>query len=139
MPSLLVPTDDSTSAIRAVDHAIAHAIATDSEVHVLHVQPHAPVYGMIGAYRAGMDKVSDERSRTILAAAARRLKRAGVRHTVHTANGEVAPTIVTTAQRLGCDGIIMGTRGVGGLAKRVLGSVAASVVDLTELPVTLVK
>ena len=53
--------------------------------------------------------------------------------------GPVAPTIADYAAEQGCDSIVMGTHGRGGLADLFLGSVAAKVIHLTRLPVTLIK
>jgi nucleotide-binding universal stress UspA family protein len=55
------------------------------------------------------------------------------------AEGDVAPTIAQRADALGCEAIIMGTRGSGRIANLVMGSTAMMVVHLTSLPVTLVK
>ncbi|HET9042709.1 MAG TPA: universal stress protein, partial [Burkholderiales bacterium] len=38
-----------------------------------------------------------------------------------------------------CEGIVMGTRGLGSVATLVLGSVAHKVLHLTHVPITLVK
>ena len=43
------------------------------------------------------------------------------------------------AEELGCDEIIMGTRGMGAIGNLVMGSVATKVVHLAGIPVTLVK
>ena len=47
--------------------------------------------------------------------------------------------IVKRPEELNCDGIVMGTRGMGAIGNLVMGSVATKVVHLTKLPVTLVK
>ena len=47
--------------------------------------------------------------------------------------------IADSAEREGCDAIVMGTRGMGSIGSLMLGSVATKVVHLTKLPVTLVK
>ena len=48
-------------------------------------------------------------------------------------------TIVAFAEDVGADEIVMGTRGLGGLAGLLLGSVATEVISLAKVPVTLVK
>ena len=53
--------------------------------------------------------------------------------------GSVPHAIVKRAEDLGCDGIVMGTRGMGAIGDLVMGSVATKVIHLTKLPVTLVK
>jgi nucleotide-binding universal stress UspA family protein len=137
--SILVAVDGSNNARRAVDYAAAQAKVAASEVHLLNVQAIPDHYGMVGAYRTELRKLAGEHSRAILDAARKRLKRAGVPHTVHTAYGNIAPAIVRTARRFKCGSIVMGTRGLGPVATLVLGSVARAVVHLSSVPVTLVK
>jgi nucleotide-binding universal stress UspA family protein len=50
----------------------------------------------------------------------------------------VAATVVAHAKEHGCDGIIMGTRGMGS-SEALLGSIARQVIYLAEVPVTVVK
>jgi nucleotide-binding universal stress UspA family protein len=53
--------------------------------------------------------------------------------------GDVPTAIAACAEERGCDGIVMGTRGMSAIANLVLGSVATEVIHLTRSPVTLVK
>jgi nucleotide-binding universal stress UspA family protein len=53
--------------------------------------------------------------------------------------GDVPKALVAYAEAKGCDGIVMGTRGLGAIGNLVLGSVATKVIHLTRLPVTLIK
>ncbi|MDP1535845.1 MAG: universal stress protein, partial [Burkholderiales bacterium] len=64
---------------------------------------------------------------------------ARVPHETHVVRGPVAETIVRHARSLRCGEIVMGTRGMGDVARLVLGSVATRVVRLSRVPVTLVK
>ena len=67
------------------------------------------------------------------------LKEAGVPYATEILRGPIASTIAERADALGCDGIVMGTRGMTALKNLVLGSVATKVVHASQLPVTLVK
>ena len=53
--------------------------------------------------------------------------------------GDPAPTIVTLADEIGCDTIVMGTRGLGGLAALALGSVTRKILHLSKLPVICIQ
>ncbi len=53
--------------------------------------------------------------------------------------GAPADAILKFAKLRCCDQIVMGTRGLGAVAGLVLGSVAMKVVQLADIPVTLVK
>lgn len=67
------------------------------------------------------------------------LAAAGVPHKAKVVIGDAPHEIVEYAKAYHCDGIVMGTRGLGNVATLVLGSVAHKVLHLTHIPVTLVK
>jgi nucleotide-binding universal stress UspA family protein len=62
-----------------------------------------------------------------------------VPHQLHVKIGMPGDTIAKEAEVLGCQSIVMGSRGHGALASLVLGSVALRVIHLAHVPVTLVK
>lgn len=142
MRKLMVPIDGSESAMHALDHAIALAKDRSGlELSLLNVHPDPIVYGEIQVY-VPMDRVLDEQrksSEALLAPAAEKVKAAGVPCTTEIESGDAATTIARRADALHCDGIVMGTRGMGAVANLLLGSVAAKVVHLANVPVTLVK
>lgn len=54
--------------------------------------------------------------------------------------GDPAPQLQALAQRHGCDGIVMGARGMGFLRSALMGSVSAAVLHSSStIPVTIVK
>jgi len=56
----------------------------------------------------------------------------------HVSVGEAAETILAFAKDLGCDQIVIGTRGLGAVSSLVLGSVANEVARHATIPVTLI-
>jgi nucleotide-binding universal stress UspA family protein len=64
---------------------------------------------------------------------------ASVSCSTHVSVGLPAEEIIAHAARHGCDGIWMGTRGLGAVTALVLGSIAQQVIHLAQVPVTLVK
>ena len=64
---------------------------------------------------------------------------AGVNFTTAVLIGDVPKVLANYAEENGCDGIVMGTRGMGAIGNLVLGSIATKVIHLTKVPVTLVK
>ncbi|MDH3214597.1 MAG: universal stress protein [Myxococcales bacterium] len=74
-----------------------------------------------------------------LAAAAARVAEAGVGGTSHLREVPAAPAIADTAQELGADLIVMGTRGHTGLKHIVLGSVAERTLRIAPCSVLTVK
>jgi len=83
-------------------------------------------------------KSSDAAAERALAAVEALLKAASVPYTSKTVRGYVGSMIVAYAKEQQCDAIVMGTRGMGS-TEQLLGSVARQVIQLAEVPVTLVK
>lgn len=137
---ILVPTDDSPSALRAADHVINLARrGLAIEVHLLTVQ--APLRGtatlLIG--KAAREDYHREEGMKVLAGARERLEKAGLPVHLHVGVGDPGETVLAFARRLNCQQIVMGTRGLGGFTGMVIGSVANHVISEGEFPVTLVR
>ncbi len=125
---ILVATGGSPWSDMAVDHAIMLAQSQRFSVCLLHVMP--------GRRRHA---AAEAEGQTILARAEARATSASVATTVVLANGDVPTTIVDTAIRQDCDGIILGSRGAAGLKRLMLGSISNAVAVKTPLPVLIVK
>jgi nucleotide-binding universal stress UspA family protein len=142
MRKVLVPIDGSENALRALKHALARARESGPlQLHLLTVHPEPVVYGEIQVYvsRERMEELQTQHSLDIVQPAIAAAEAAGASYTSEILTGDTAPTIARRAEELGCDEIVMGTRGMGAVGNLVLGSVATKVVHLTKLPVTLVK
>jgi nucleotide-binding universal stress UspA family protein len=119
------------------------ADATDSELHVVHVGV-VPIFlksypGTLGYYDKLYEQI-EEMSRELLRKQTWRVKAAG--GTVagaHLRMGEVALEIVALAEELGADLIVMGSRGLGGVRRALMGSVSDSVVRHAHCPVLVVR
>ncbi|MDO9625404.1 MAG: universal stress protein [Pseudomonas sp.] len=143
MRKILVAFDGSESSKRALQYVIdfARDHAATLEVHLLNVQ-HEPV--LYGEYVTG--EIIDQLQQSLLTSAAQtlewpadQLKAAGISHTAHTALGNVAAQVSEFVGQLGCDTVVMGTRGLGSFTGMLLGSVAARVIHEVSVPVLLVK
>ncbi len=140
MSTLLVAVDGSASALRAVEHAALAAKRASAEVCVVNVQlPIRLGQPMKDADRAEIDRYQQAEGQLILDAAMVVLRDRGIAHHGRVAVGEVAQTIVGTAQELGAEQIVMGSRGMSALPNLVLGSNASKVIHLAQVPVTIVK
>lgn len=137
----LVPVDGSAVSLKPVTWLVMHLDDWKEApaIHLLNVQPALPQD--IGRFIAA-EQLRDyhrEEGRKALAAAEQQLKAAGLEVHAHVAVGEVAETIVDYAAKESCDQILIGTRGHTGLGGTLLGSAAAKVAHLTQVPLLLIR
>ena len=143
MFNVLVPVDGSEASNRAVEHVLKRiGLCKDAvEIHLLNVQRGVPGGSAVSSH-VGHDALRQHHqaeAMNALTPAMRKLDASGVRYVHHIAVGEPAEVIVQFAKENHCDEILMGTRGLGGAASLLLGSVATKVIHLAEMPVMLVK
>ncbi len=139
---ILLAVDGSAAAGRATQRLIdmrqdlADPDALD--LHVLHVQ--RPVSGDVSSFVASksLGEYYRELGDEALAPSRKLLDAAGVAYSADQRVGLPGETIAKEAAARSCDLIIMGTRGRGGAAT-LLGSVAQTALDRSEIPVLLVK
>jgi nucleotide-binding universal stress UspA family protein len=142
MNKVLVPFDGSESAVRALQYLLdLPAAALPAELHLLNVQEFPPLYG---EFMTSLD-VSQFRDaqvgqgRKTLEPAIEKVSAARLPFQSHVLLGNIEQVVVEQAAKLGCDHIVMGTRGHGALKGLIIGSVATKVIHLAKVPVTLVK
>lgn len=128
---VLVATGGSPWSDIAVEHALALAGAYDFEVVLLHVIPERR------RFRGG-DPNSDEGT-SILALAEARAEALGVSYMSILTQGPVSSKIVEVADEQDCDSIILGSRGLGGWKRLMLGSISNVVAAKASRPVLVVK
>lgn len=140
MPELLVPFDNSPSALRALDYAAAWAGARDDVgLHVLTVLDSVGLDTQELIDPVEIERVLNAEARQQQQAARERLDPTGVRCVYHAQAGSPARVIADYARDHSLDHIIMGTRGLGRIAGLLMGSVANKVLQDVDCPVTLVK
>ena len=139
MRKILVPIDGSGNSARVVHEVLrlATALREPLEVHLVNVQP--PFPGTITGVAAEARQYHEEQSGLAFAGACKALEGAGAKYTKHALVGDPARIVAQLVDELKCDQVIMGTRGMGVIANMLMGSVAAKVLHLVSVPVTLVK
>lgn len=138
---ILIPVDGSDRSLAAVRYAagpLAHGTG-DLEIHLLNVQPPLPSAATTFIDPAIVRDFHRDEGAKALAGARALLDEAGLQYVSHTAVGEAAETIAAYAEQRDCTGIVMATRGLGRAAGLLLGSVAHKVLQLSNVPITLVK
>jgi nucleotide-binding universal stress UspA family protein len=138
----LVPSDGSEASRRAIDQAVSLAARLGARITFLHVHPSAPLP------LTGLGESLDARtlelliaaglqeSERILAEASDQAERAGVPYQCERVPGDQPHRgILSTAERLGCDLIVMASRGRRGLQGLLLGSETQRVLAQAPCPV----
>jgi nucleotide-binding universal stress UspA family protein len=138
--SILVPVDGSASSLRALSMACRRARARRGvKVVALNVQPPMPEISETPSEAVAIRDYYDRMFAEVFQKVAGVAKREKVRVKQEMLIGLPAYVIAKQAIRHHADEIVMGTRGHGKIKALFMGSVAMKVVQLSKLPVTLVK
>src|SRR5581483_2157751 len=141
--TIVVGTDGSETAQRAVDTAFALARALDAQLHV--VTAYRPltdreVYerqrGLTPSEAEQVDEAVE--ARALLGRIAKAAAEAGIRMRVHAGLGSPGEVLVEVATEVGADLVIVGSRGMSGV-RRVLGSVPNHVTHHAPCSVLVVR
>ena len=140
---ILLAVDGSKPSLDAVDVVIRSFGELRSKPEVELVTVHLPVPKLprmgMAVGKAQLAKYYEEEGEANLAAAKKRLDAAGIGYKSRILVGPVAETIVKQAGDARCDLICIGSRGMSALGKALLGSTATKVLQVSPLPVLMVK
>ena len=141
---ILLATDGSEEAASAARTAADLAQKTGSELHVVLVELSMAHVGMgppeIADIPAPKQEELDEESQRLLDAQVRQIKADGGTVTqVHLRVGRPDVEIVALAEEIDAGLIVMGSRGLGGIRRALMGSVSDSVVRHAHCPVLVVR
>lgn len=140
---ILIPTDGSDLSIQAGLRAIPLAQLSGAAVTALSVRDSYPYSGVGQANPEGLQNylaAAQTEGRQAAERLAEAAKQAGLASEVlMVENPKASNGIVEAATQCGADLIAMGSHGRSGLAKVVLGSVAADVLALSAVPVLIFK
>ena len=129
---LLVATGGSPWSDMAVDHALKLAQESGLEVCIVSVDA-----SRAAASGASFDDNSP--AKDILANAEARAAASGVAYEAHLAYGDITEAVLETASSRQCDAIVMGSRGMTGLKRLMIGGISNAVAAKSHLPVMIVK
>lgn len=139
---ILLATDGSPDAALAARRAAGLAKAFGSELHVVHVVPVSDPYYLAGEDAEGpsLYEEDEERARKLLDKEVARIEGMGVGvEKEHLKTGEPDAEIVALGEEIDAGTIVLGSRGLGPLARMPVGSVASSVVSHAHCPVLVVR
>jgi nucleotide-binding universal stress UspA family protein len=143
MKRVLVATDGSEGAERAVDYAARLAKSNAAELLIVNIVgfelPDRLIREFTRSQHAWLDELLLSISAETLQKAEDRARSLGAT-TIHRESraGETAQTIIDIAQEKQVDIIVVGKRGAGRVAGLLLGSISQKLVSLAPLPVTVV-
>jgi nucleotide-binding universal stress UspA family protein len=138
---ILVGTDFSASAERALDTALALAAPTLAEVHLIHALEMiaAPPSPYTVAIPEDVIRAAREGGRRKLDAAQRKVEARGLATSAVLGDVPAAPAIAARARELGADLVVVGSHGHTGVKRFLLGSVAEHTVKESTIPVLTVR
>ena len=137
---ILVPVDFSDSSARALRHAAKRAAESSGAVIVVHVVP--ADYGWLGIGRnelRDLDRSLQRQAANRLGAFADENVGDDVAAELEVRVGQPAEQIIAAARDSKCDSIMLSTRGLTGLDRYLIGSVAHRVAQLAPCPVVLLR
>lgn len=138
---IVIATDGSAAAAKAVEVGLELAAAQASDVVFVHFSRAAgPLFA--ANPEAGPSQSEIEAADPVLRAAAEaaraRRVQAKLKLVAEIGAGDIAASLAGMAQGLDASLIVVGTRGHGGIASAVLGSVSRSLLSFSDLPVVVV-
>jgi nucleotide-binding universal stress UspA family protein len=141
MLRILIAVDGSELALDAVRHylELTRRGGLQATPVLGHVQQEASLLELARVGADAMAQASVEAAQDLMASAVALLEAAGATYETEIALGEPAATLADMVERCGCDALIIGARGLGGLRGALLGSVSQALVHLSTAPVTVVK
>ena len=141
---ILLATDGSEDAALAVRTAVDIAQKTNSELHVVYVGSSLEYVGMgppeIGDIPAPTQEQLSTEARELLDAEVEQVKAAGgTVAQAHLGLGAPDREIVDLTEKIEAGLVVIGSRGLGGIRRALMGSVSDSVVRHAHCPVMVVR
>ncbi len=138
---ILVATDGSQYSDKAIEVAVGLAKAFNSSLYIIHVVEEDKVAMAASTMPIMVNVIEDmvKIGNEILSKAKAKATEAGINAEVILARGNAADKILENADKLNVDLIIVGSRGLKGLARFLLGSVSEKVVRHSSKPVLVVN
>jgi len=135
---ILLATDGSSSAHKALEHAAQVASACGAKIFVVYAYP--PVPDFVGSdWQKKIIADSTAKGEEVVDEAVSYLNDMGVESEPELVEGPPARAIIRVANAQDCDLIVMGNRGYSVFTEIMLGSVSMRVLTHCKIPVLIVK
>lgn len=125
--SIVVGTDGSASASKAVTHAASLAALAGAELHIVMAAPRIPVLVAPDMVVASDEwgQASAESTQLALSAAKALAEELGAKATTHVLAGDPADAVLSFCDEIHTDLLVIGNRGMQGARRFLLGSVSS--------------
>jgi nucleotide-binding universal stress UspA family protein len=141
LKKILVATDGSDHARKAIDYAADMASKYQAKVYIIHAVPPVPRMAEVGAdVLQAIEDSSKKYARQFIQEGEREIKKKGIKsYQSDILYGDPAQKITEYARKNGVDMIVMGSHGAGRVETFLLGSVSNKVCHLAECTCVTVK
>ncbi|MBV8296433.1 MAG: universal stress protein [Acidimicrobiia bacterium] len=141
--NIVVGTDGSDTACRALDRAAALAAALDAKLHVVSAYAERPggvPSASVASLDAGWSAGAKSGAEKVVAEAEERARAAGVTHlTGEAVGGDPAEALLRAASERGADLLVVGSKGMQSTARFLLGPIANKVSRRVECDLLIVE
>jgi nucleotide-binding universal stress UspA family protein len=131
--TIVVGTDGSATAAKAVREASELARAHGATLHLVHAFHPVSAFATIGpdagaaAAAAGAAEAAEAHANVVLGQAGERARHDGLPVETHLCCGDPAKALLETAEAVGADLLVVGNKGMSGVRRFVLSSVPSKV------------
>ncbi|AKB80998.1 Universal stress protein [Methanosarcina barkeri 3] len=138
---VLIATDGSENAEKAASYGMYLAKAACAEVHVLYVisTQHAVTTRTVKSWSEGLEEYLKDKGRVAIGNVEKMGEEAGVKVKSVFLKGIPADKILEYARENNIDLIVVGTHGLTGIKKFLIGSIAEKVVRHSRVPVMVIR
>ena len=136
--TIVVPTDGSENAKRALEHALAVADRNHAELIIVHVANIVSAISNFDQTPISGGYVSEQIGKEILNDVVKEIP-TGVKVKSVFEVGSPGPALLAVAKKYNADLIVMGSRGLGPLKGLFMGSVSSYVTSHSTCPVLIIK
>lgn len=138
---LLIPVDGSDLSLQALRHGLRlMAQGLRGEVLLVNVQEPASLYEWVTLHdKEAFQRVAEGAGQDAMALAEALLRAAAVAYSKVVLVGDPVAMLLEACEEHGCEAVIMGSHGSGGLSSAWAGSVSMGLLEKASVPVTLVR
>ena len=140
---ILIPVVKSEYNDKIISYAIILAKGSGASITAIHVLDKSAIGGVGDVFGRRVDEYENEmrkRSQELLTEVQQVIEKHGIKTSIEIiGNKSVAQGIIDYARESGVDVIVIGTKGLTGVGKFLMGSVASAVIDHAHCPVFAIR